>query len=245
MAIFSSILRLTRTALFHSCQVLASLLLTSALLAQETERPQDPRAADLPSLPDVLKEGTLKLDARLYLPDNKGEPRFVPNMLLSDLLDLANADASRLEGAALPTYTFDELKLDVQIAASLANITAQATVTLNSNALPVTDIPLRLQSCQLSEPINFVGNGKSQWQIGRKEPGYTWCLQAEPNSTHVAKLTGQSALNLEGDRQSLQLTLPSARTTIAAQAPSAVHGVLEKCYLPGGHPSASNTILGS
>ena len=200
---------------------LAVMMLACAVArAQEDEKPPEPRPADIPNLPDVLKEGTLELKARLYLPDGKGDPRFVPNMRLGDLLDMERAQALRSEGADLPTYTFDELKVTARVGAEVADIAAHAKITLSENAMAVTQIGLRLQSCQLSEPITFSGDGKSQWQVGSKEPGYVWWLKAEPNTSHSATLTGQSAVVSEGDRQSLSLALPAASVTIEAYLPA-------------------------
>ena len=220
-------------ALRMAAACLAVLFLAcAAARAQDDEKPPEPRPADVPNLPDVLKEGTLELKARLYLPDGKGEPRFVPNLRLGDLLDMVRAEASRSEGADLPTYTFDELTLEARVGADAANVTARARVTLNENALPVTSIGLRLQSCQLSQPISFEGEGKSQWQVGRSEPGYTWWLRAEPNTTHTATLVGQSVLVSEGDRQSLPLSLPPAPTTVELVLPANCQDV--RARGPGG-----------
>lgn len=199
--------------------LVAVLVACAVARAQEDEQPPEPRPLDVPVLPDVLKEGTLELKARLYLPDGKGDPRFVPNMRLGDLLDMIRAQASRSEGADLPTYAFDELTVQARVDKDLADITARAKVTLSENALPVTAVGLRLQSCQLSQPIEFEGEGKSLWQVGRTEPGYIWWLKAEPNTTHVAKLVGQSVVLNEGDRQSLPLSLPAAPITVEAYLP--------------------------
>lgn len=177
-------------------------------------KPADAKSADVPSLPDVLKEGTLELKARLYLPDGKGDPRFVPNMRLGELLDMVRSQALRSEGADLPTYKFDELVVSARVMSEVADVTARATVTLSENALPVTAVGLRLQSLQLSKPITFSGNGKHQWQIGKTDPGYTWWLSADPNTTHTATLVGQSVLITEGDRQSLPLSLPATTTSV-------------------------------
>lgn len=214
-------------ALRMAAAVLAALSLACAVgLAQEEEvQPPEPPAADVPVLPDVLKEGTLELKARLYLPDGKGDPRFVPNMLLGDLLDMIRAQASRSEGADLPTYSFDNLAVQAKIDSDVADVTARAQVTLGENALPVTAIGLRLHSCQLSQPIEFEGGGQSQWQVGRSEPGYTWWLKAEPNTTHHATLVGQSVLVTEGDRQSLPLSLPAAPVTIDLYLPAGCQDV--------------------
>lgn len=200
---------------------LAVLVLACAVAhAQDDEKPPEPRPIDVPNLPDVLKEGTLELKARLYLPDGKGDPRFVPNMLLGDLLDMERAQASRSEGAELPTYTFDEFKVTVRVGGEVADITARAKITLSETAMAVTQIGLRLQSCQLSEPITFEGEGKSQWQVGSKEPGYIWWLKGAPNTSHAATLVGQSVVVSEGDRQSLSLSLPAAPVTIEAFLPA-------------------------
>lgn len=220
MVTFSSLYDALRSAAAGLAVCLCLCLGTgTALRAQDEDKPPEPRPTDLPSLPDVLKEGTLELKARLYLPDGKGTPVFVPQMLLGKLLDMVRVQASRSEGADLPSYMFEELKVEARVGADLAEITARAKVTLNENASPVTAINLRLQSCQLSEPIAFEGSGESRWQVSRNEPGYTWWLRAEPNTSHTATLVGQSVLTSEGDRQSLQLSLPSAPVTIEIHLP--------------------------
>ncbi|MCC6512305.1 MAG: hypothetical protein IT423_24620 [Pirellulaceae bacterium] len=183
-------------------------------------KPAEPKPADITTYPDVLKEGTLDLSARVYLPDGRNKPFFFPNMRVGELLDMSRAQARRAEGGDLPTYTFDELTVEAQVNGDVADIRSRVRITLNETALKVTDIPLRLQSCLLSEPVKFEGQGKSQCQVGRNEqPGYTWWLQAEPNSTHMATLVGQTVVQTEGERQSLQITLPVALATIELTLP--------------------------
>ncbi len=181
--------------------------------AQDNEQTNDTKP-ELPGLPDVLSEGTLELKARLYLPDDKGEPRFVPNMRIADLLELTRAKEARDDGVDVQDFTFDKFAVEVNVTNEVADVTTTATVTLHENAERTQAIGLRMQTVQLSEPIRFQGAGKSQAYVGRTDPGYNWSLQGEPMTQHTAVLVGQTALAMEGDRQALQLSLPDAPATI-------------------------------
>ncbi len=210
-----------------------ALLLFARLPAsaqQDDERPPEPKSSDTKpgdtaDFPNVLKEGTLDLDARVYLLRNN-KPIILPNISYDDLFSLNRALALRAEGGESPGYTIDDLTVVAKIASDRADIEARIKVTLTDSALAATEIPLRMQSCLLSQAVEVEGPGKSQFQVGRNDqPGYTWWLRSEPNSSHTARLVGQSVLQAEGDRQLVQLTLPLALANIELHLPSSYQDV--------------------
>jgi hypothetical protein len=204
--------------------VLLVLLALGLGLAVSPERralgqDDEPRVSEPLKLPDVLKEGTLQPQARVYLPDGKGEPRFVPNLRLADFLEIMAAQASRGEGASLPGATFDSVQVTARVSGKVAELSADVQVSIHAEAQPVNAIELGFGGFQLTRPMEFRSEGSSQWQVSPKGQGYTWWLKAAPDSTHVATLTGQSALLAETDREQLEFNLPTAPTTILLWLP--------------------------
>ncbi len=174
----------------------------------------------------MLKDGTLDLTARVYILDSRNKPVFVPTTY-EQYIDRASEAARRAEGGDAPRYTFDEFLVTVRVAGKVADVESRIKVTLNDLARKITDIPLRLQSCLLTERATFEGDGKSQIQVGRNgQPGYTWWLQASPSSTHSARLVGQSVVQSDGDRQSLLVALPAAVCTVQVTLPSNIQDIV-------------------
>ncbi len=203
-----------------------SLMLACAPALAQEEDPPEPRPSEAPAAPDVLKDGTLDLTARVYMLDSRNRPVFVPTTY-EQYLDKASAAARRAEGGDAPHYAFDEFTVQARVVGKVADIDARIKITLNELARKVTDIPLRMQSCLLTEKVTFEGEGKSQIQVGRNaQPGYTWWLQAETNTMHAARLVGQSVVQTDGDRQSLLVNLPAAMCSIQVGLPTNAQDIM-------------------
>lgn len=219
MVNFASNERGACTSLCRWLIVWISLLVGGVPALAQDEDPPEPRPNETPAPPDVLKDGTFDLSTRVYLLDKRNRPVFVPTTY-EQYLDKATAAARRAEGGDAPHYTFDEFFVQARVVGKVAEVEARVNITLNELARKITDIPLRLHSCLLTEKVTFEGAGKSQIQVGRNaQPGYTWWLQAESNTLHSAKLLGQSVVQSDGDRQSLSVALPSAVCTLQVILP--------------------------
>ncbi len=215
----------------HALGIFALCLYPQQLPGQEDEKPPEakPPTASDPASPDALKEGTLDLSARIYLPDKNGIPRLVPNVRLSDVYELTTSQGRRGDGDSLPAYKFDQFVVEAKVDGKVVDLRNRVTLTLNEAAQKVTSVPLRLQSFLLTQVPEFEGPGTSQLQLGRSElPGYVWWLQAEPKTTHTVTLVGQSSVQSEGDRQSLQLTLPGVLATVELTLPATFQDVVAR-----------------
>ena len=207
--------------------ILAGLWFGGAHACAQDEDPPEPKpATETPAPPDILKDGTLDVTARVYILDSRNRPVFVPTTY-EQYIDKASAAARRAEGGDAPLFKFDELSVDATVQGKVAEVHTEVKITLNELARKVTDIPipLRLQSCLLTRPIEFKGEGKSLPQVGRDHPGYTWWLQAEPNTQHSATLVGQTAVQVEGDRQLIQFALPATVSTVQVTLPANIQDI--------------------
>lgn len=211
--------------LCHWLVLWGGLLVGAATALAQDEDPPEPRPAEVPSPPDVLKDGTLDVTARVYILDSRNKPVFVPTTY-EQYLDRAADAARRAEGGDAPRFAFDEYFVQARVVGKVAEVEARVRVTLNELVRKITDIPLRLQSCILTEKATFESTGKSHIQVGHNgQPGYTWWLQADASTSHAVHLAGKSVVQSEGDRQTLLFSLPAALCTVQVTLPANIQDI--------------------
>ncbi|MFO1062586.1 MAG: hypothetical protein U0892_01760 [Pirellulales bacterium] len=189
------------------------------LCAPARAQDEEPKPQELPKLPEVLKEGTVPLQARVYLPDGRGEPRFVPNIRFAEFLEIMSAQAARTEGSSLPGTTFEAVECRVNVNGKLCDIGARVRIAVSPEAPPVSVIELGFGNCRLAKAPTFEGEGTSLWQVSPKQAGYVWWLKASPSTAHTAVLEGQALVTTDGDREVLELSVPAAPTTLSLEIP--------------------------
>lgn len=200
--------------------LLAVLLLSSAwdrLRAQETtEEPRPQTGTDL--LSEILSEGTLQDKAKIHLIDENGKPVFVPDGNINEYLEYRRRKNAGNAGIQLPTFTMNDIEVQADVEGQRANVHAAFKVTLGESEPAVASIPLRLDSCQLTQPPEFVGGGRDRLEV-RTGSGYRWFLHGKPEGNYEARLVGKAVVSTEGERHRLQFTLPSGRSTVRVKLP--------------------------
>lgn len=226
----------------HWLVLWTSLMVGAATALAQDEDPPEPKQSEANTPPDVLKDGTLDLTARVYILDSKNKPVFVPTTY-EQLLDRAADAARRADGGDAPRFAFDEFLVQARVVGKVADVEARVKVTLNELVRKRTEIALRLQSCLLTEKPVFDGNGKSQIDVGRTaQLGYTWSLQADANTSHSVRLVGQSVIQTDGDRQSLLVSLPPTISTVQVSLPANIQDIIVRGQ--GGELTSDEPIEG-
>lgn len=180
--------------------VLAAALVASApvlTLAQEVTS----------DYPDVLKDVTLPIEAKLSFEKETGEVDFVPNMSFRDALQYKQ----QTEGTLGRPYTFQSIEIDAVVSGSHADVEATYRIELAKQVRSI-EIPLQLGTCQLSGPPTIETLGVTD-QFLADENGYRWLLMPEEGagegaSVQQIRLNGKSRLMTESDRSVLRIALP-------------------------------------
>ncbi len=242
----TDISRARHTAIAAACSGLVLLigcLISQASACAQEQDPPETRPTETSAPPDILKDGTLDVTARVYMLDSRNRPFYVPNLTYEQYLDSASAASRRAEGGDAPNYKIDQFVVDAKVNGKVAEVQNQVKLTLNELARKITDVPLRLQTCLLTEPPKFEGEGKSQLQVGlNSQPGYTWWLQAETNTTHAVTLKGQTAIQSDNDRQSILFALPLALCTVHVDLPANIQDIVVRGQ--GGEVTSDEPVEG-
>jgi hypothetical protein len=188
--------------------------------SDEEETPPPPKTSTINSLPNVLNEGTLDAKARLYLPDEFGSPVLLPSERLADYLEFKRKQkAQSSPQGQLPTYVIEEVRVEANVQGAQAELTAKFDVALSDAEPPVASIPLRFDTCQLTEAPKLTGEGKSLIEVRGAEVGYRWFIHGTPGSKHSAVLRGEAVVTREGERNELKISLPLARSSVVVKLP--------------------------
>lgn len=178
--------------------------------ARSQSSPDDPSP-----FPDILSDGVLKPQARLWFLDN-GEPVLVPDSSLEDWLrrERVGSDAS------IPNWSFGAIDVDVDATISsggVASVTAAIAITTDGGPA-VSNVGLRLGTLRLIEPPVFTG-GADRNVFQTFADGHSWTVvgSAEPNPT--ISLTGKSVIARDVDRRRVLLSLPMSTCTIHVRLP--------------------------
>ncbi len=200
-----------------------SLSLTLAILflcasevncwSQSSDQVDKPAVSREP--PPLSKDGTLALDARLWLPDDKSNPKLVPGFSVGDFLEIVNGK--------FPRYSFEQVTVRATIHEHFAELVAQYNVKIHdSTNEQLLEIPLRLENCQLVEKVQFEGGGKQTLEISPTDRGYIWHLRTKQAEQYSLRLVARTVLVDEQDRQQLTLALPASPCLIEFEIPNDV-----------------------
>ncbi|MCR9294361.1 MAG: hypothetical protein NXI32_16705 [bacterium] len=201
------------------------LTLTFAFLwttcaAQETGAGNARPTAD--RFPDVLGEGTLPLDAQIYLLDENGERVFVPNMSMKELLRLRELATGNTNA-----FQFEQILIDADVIDDAADVTGKFTILLQPG-LGVAEVPLRFGTCQLGLEKPIIDSDPDipiDGQFMADSTGYRWIVasqaeQAESPSSHSITLRGKTRISQDADRRTLRIALPQQACKIRIRLPA-------------------------
>ncbi len=196
-----------------------SVLFLGTHVARAQQDPDAPKVGGVKDLQSILKDGTIDTTARLYLDDN-GKPVLVPAESYETFLK-SKQDQSALRNSQnqLPSYVIDQTEVNVAVKGSRASLTGTFKVSLSTSAPPAVSIPLKFDSCQLTEAPQFTGVGENMIEVRNGFAGYQWYLQAQPGSKHTAILDGGTVVTRQGERNELKVNLPNAPCSVVVTLP--------------------------
>ncbi len=167
----------------------------------------------LTPLPDVLSEGTLQPKARLWFSDRDGVLVLAGDEFAEDYF---RARRKSLGGVVLPAAAVERVDVEVDIVDDIANITGRFSVMLTEET--ATSVDLAFGGVQIDRQ-DFSGDSQNLVQPTREAAGWRWLLLGQPNTSHVATLSGVSRIARELDRRSLRIPLPSAVCVVKVKLP--------------------------
>ena len=152
------------------------------------------------------------MEARLWLPDDKSNPKLVPGFSVGNFLDV-------VEGK-FPLFTFEQVLIRAKVKPKHVELEAEFKVNLHAAAQQqAIAIPLRLENCQLTEPVYFKGNSQQTVDVSPKQGGYVWHLQLKESEQRSIRLVAQTVLATDQDRQQLALSLPDSPCLLELELP--------------------------
>lgn len=196
---------------------LLSVSVMAALVFSFFTAPAFPQALpdDTSPFPDILRDGVLQPQARLWFLDN-GEPVLIPDSALEDRLrsDRSGSDAG------IPNWSFGAIEVDVDATSDsgeVASVTASATITADGVA-GVANVGLRLGTLRLTGQPVF--NGTADRNIFQTtDDGYSWTLVGSAETKHSITLNGKSVISRDVGRRKMLLSLPMSTCKIHARLP--------------------------
>ncbi len=182
-----------------------------AVPAQEVD--PDPSAAE--QTPSILRNGMLDMDYRLEVLGPDGKP-VLSNVTLEELRRLKSQAAA---ASQLPAASFTSIQVDAVVKQGLAEVEGRFEVQLGESNSPAR-VSLRFDSCLLTEqPLQGGGDQSGRLNIV-ESGGYEWLLVGKENERQSIVLKGKSVVQQRAGRNTLNINLPMALTTIKVLLPA-------------------------
>ncbi|QDV23693.1 hypothetical protein [Aureliella helgolandensis] len=174
------------------------------------------------SWPNILQNGTLNTQARIWFRGEDGKIVLLANSSLEEILKLRGQDSTAGLSNAFPNYSFTEVSVVADARGELAEVEGKFSVALGA-ADRVAQVPLYFDSCRLTTRPVMTGEATKQaFRPSSDSTGYEWLLIGDTAVDHSITLQGKSIIEQDADRRSLRFSLPQTPCNLKITLPLGV-----------------------